>query len=211
MFRFLIRVTRCYTDTHTPFTIPSTPSDYTAFPDINPARPIKLYFNFHVPTSWPHSHSFSLSLPQGPYSHFRVGCALLAASPSPSSDNDHSTAATTIIITGANVENASYPVGTCAERCALAKGVVRLRLTSSSIVLYLCPSANSSIHPSIHSIPLSIYLSTNKTIHVSGSTPPPPWSWLWPCVARGSTPPTATQSVFLSHPIHVIVKVRGAR
>jgi len=28
------------------------------------------------------------------------------------------------IITGANVENASYPVGLCAERCALAKAVV---------------------------------------------------------------------------------------
>ncbi|CAF9919971.1 hypothetical protein IMSHALPRED_004782 [Imshaugia aleurites] len=44
-----------------------------------------------------------------PYSHFRVGAALLSADGS--------------IIVGANVENASYPVGTCAERCALATAV----------------------------------------------------------------------------------------
>ncbi|KAF4594612.1 cytidine deaminase [Ophiocordyceps camponoti-floridani] len=45
-----------------------------------------------------------------PYSHFRVGAAVL------SSDGR--------ITTGANVENASYPVGTCAERVALAAAVV---------------------------------------------------------------------------------------
>ncbi|KAL2037323.1 hypothetical protein N7G274_010012 [Stereocaulon virgatum] len=44
-----------------------------------------------------------------PYSHFRVGCALLTEDET--------------IITGANVECASYNVGTCAERCALAKAV----------------------------------------------------------------------------------------
>jgi len=44
-----------------------------------------------------------------PYSNFRVGAALLSQE------------GTTI--TGVNVENASYPVGTCAERCALAKAV----------------------------------------------------------------------------------------
>lgn len=46
----------------------------------------------------------------GPYSSFRVGAAFLATD--------------WTIVTGANVENASFPVGTCAERCALAKGVV---------------------------------------------------------------------------------------
>ena len=54
----------------------------------------------------------------GPYSHFRVGCALL-------------TEDGTIII-GANVECASYNVGTCAERCALAKAVVSPSLLNIS-------------------------------------------------------------------------------
>ncbi|QDS68421.1 hypothetical protein FKW77_010788 [Venturia effusa] len=48
-----------------------------------------------------------------PYSHFKVGCALLPKNPR--SD----------IIIGANVENAAYPVGTCAERVALGTAVVQ--------------------------------------------------------------------------------------
>lgn len=47
---------------------------------------------------------------QGPYSKFRVGATILV---------DDGT-----FISGANVENASYPVGTCAERCAGVKAVV---------------------------------------------------------------------------------------
>ncbi|KAL1977708.1 hypothetical protein VTN31DRAFT_567 [Thermomyces dupontii] len=45
-----------------------------------------------------------------PYSKFRVGAALLTTSGT--------------IITGANVENASYPVGTCAERVAFGTAIV---------------------------------------------------------------------------------------
>lgn len=46
----------------------------------------------------------------GPYSNFRVGAAVLT--------DDGA------IVSGANVECASFPVGLCAERCALAKAVV---------------------------------------------------------------------------------------
>lgn len=44
-----------------------------------------------------------------PYSQFRVGASILTE------DNQY--------IDGANVENASYPVGTCAERVAFGKAV----------------------------------------------------------------------------------------
>ncbi|KAK4507969.1 hypothetical protein PRZ48_001704 [Zasmidium cellare] len=44
-----------------------------------------------------------------PYSHFRVGCSLLLA------NGD--------IVQGGNVENAAYPVGTCAERVTIATAV----------------------------------------------------------------------------------------
>ncbi|EMC93450.1 hypothetical protein BAUCODRAFT_125305 [Baudoinia panamericana UAMH 10762] len=45
-----------------------------------------------------------------PYSHFRVGCSVLLNNGS--------------IVQGANVENAAYPVGTCAERVTIATAVV---------------------------------------------------------------------------------------
>lgn len=46
----------------------------------------------------------------GPYSKFRVGACILTTSGE--------------FISGANVENAAYPVGTCAERVAIGTAVV---------------------------------------------------------------------------------------
>ncbi|KAF1830636.1 cytidine deaminase [Decorospora gaudefroyi] len=52
-----------------------------------------------------------------PYSLFRVGASLLLNTSSPTTSASH-------IITGANVENASYPVGTCAERVAMGSAIM---------------------------------------------------------------------------------------
>jgi cytidine deaminase len=48
---------------------------------------------------------------KGPYSKFRVGACLITT--------------TGEYIFGANIENASYPVGVCAERVALGTALVR--------------------------------------------------------------------------------------
>jgi cytidine deaminase len=45
-----------------------------------------------------------------PYSHFLVGAAALLRDGR--------------VVTGVNVENASYPLGVCAERCAISRAVV---------------------------------------------------------------------------------------
>lgn len=52
----------------------------------------------------------------GPYSLFRVGASLLL---------HQSTTSEPSTIEGANVENAAYPVGTCAERVAFGTAVVQ--------------------------------------------------------------------------------------
>jgi cytidine deaminase len=51
-----------------------------------------------------------------PYSHFRVGAALLFETPS----------GETTIVTGTNVENASYRLTSCAEQAAIARAVTEL-------------------------------------------------------------------------------------
>lgn len=56
-----------------------------------------------------------------PYSRFRVGAALLSVDGS--------------IDVGCNVENASYPAGTCAERAALAAAVSSGRQRFTAVVI----------------------------------------------------------------------------
>ena len=56
-----------------------------------------------------------------PYSKFRVGAALLTP------DGE--------IVGGCNVENASYPAGTCAERAAIGAAVVRGLRTFTHVVV----------------------------------------------------------------------------
>ena len=56
-----------------------------------------------------------------PYSNFRVGAALLGTDGS--------------ISEGCNVENASYPAGMCAERCALGAAVAKGVRTFEAIVI----------------------------------------------------------------------------
>jgi cytidine deaminase len=56
-----------------------------------------------------------------PYSHFRVGAALLATDGS--------------VTEGCNVENASFPAGICAERAALSAAVTRGNRTFEAVVI----------------------------------------------------------------------------
>lgn len=57
-----------------------------------------------------------------PYSGYRVGAAIL------SSDGE--------IFCGANVENASYPAGICAERAALAAGIAAGKRKFTAIAVW---------------------------------------------------------------------------
>jgi cytidine deaminase len=63
-------------------------------------------------------------LTAGPYSLFRVGASLLVKEDVSPSPNPYATAyPASHIVSGANVENAAYPVGTCAERVAMGTAV----------------------------------------------------------------------------------------
>jgi hypothetical protein len=68
--------------------------------------------------------------PVGPYSNFRVGACVLTTNGT--------------YIKGANVENASYPVGTCAERVALGTAVVSSRMMNWSAISSLLMSCTGS-------------------------------------------------------------------
>ena len=67
-----------------------------------------------------------------PYSNFKVGAALLAKNGQ--------------VYTGCNIENAVYPVGTCAERTAMGKAISEGHRDFVRIVFagrsedYCCPS-----------------------------------------------------------------------
>lgn len=67
--------------------------------------------------AWCYIHPAKRDVRPGPYSLFRVGASILLKPSAPHSTSLH-------VITGANVENASYPVGTCAERVAMGTAVV---------------------------------------------------------------------------------------
>ena len=75
-----------------------------------------------------------------PYSHFRVGAAILA-------DNNE-------IYTGCNVENASYPCGTCAEAGAIASmianGATQIReilvIADSQELITPCGACRQVLH-----------------------------------------------------------------
>ena len=62
---------------------------------------------------------FQLLTRSGPYSHFRVGASLLLSNGE--------------IVIGANVENAAYPSGTCAERVAIGTAVVQVHTFTISL------------------------------------------------------------------------------
>ena len=66
-----------------------------------------------------------------PYSKFKVGAALLATDGT--------------IVGGCNVENASYPAGTCAERCALGAAVASGQRRFTAVVV--CTEATEPTPP----------------------------------------------------------------
>ena len=68
-----------------------------------------------------------------PYSRFRVGASVLSRE-----------GADVAYIDGANVENASYPVGTCAERVALGKAVTagHRRIAAIAVATDISPPAS---------------------------------------------------------------------
>ena len=93
-----------------------------------------------------------------PYSHFRVGAAILA--------NGR-------IFTGCNVENASYPVGLCAERGALAAAVVAGCKKLEAVVIAadspippcgMCRQALAEFNPSVPIVMISTQMEAEASL-----------------------------------------------
>ena len=74
-----------------------------------------------------------------PYSRFRVGASTLSRE-----GGDDGSSSSSVYIDGANVENASYPVGTCAERVALGKAVTggHRRISAIAVATDISPPAS---------------------------------------------------------------------
>lgn len=73
-----------------------------------------------IPRPSIHPTKANTDLRKGPYSNFRVGATLLLYNQNPSSDGERGGGD---YISGANIENVSFPVGTCAERVAFGNAV----------------------------------------------------------------------------------------
>lgn len=67
-----------------------------------------------------------------PYSHFRVGAALMCADGS--------------IVTGTNVENRSFGLTICAERSAIVAAVARGKREFQALAIF-CPDADYAVGP----------------------------------------------------------------
>lgn len=109
----------------------------------------------------------------GPYSRFRVGCAVLTD--------------TGAVVTGVNVENASYPVGICAERCAIARAVAEghRRITAVAVATDNSPPGTLFPPPCFFFFflppPLSPFFEISQTlIHLRAKTK---------CVTTKTAPP----------------------
>ncbi len=93
-----------------------------------------------------------------PYSHFRVGAAILAGDQ---------------IYAGCNVENVSYPVGVCAERSALSAAVVDGHRKIDAVVITaekpitpcgMCRQALAEFNPDVPILMISEQMEAQATL-----------------------------------------------
>lgn len=88
----------------------------------------------------------------GPYSKFRVGACLLTEEGE--------------FIVGANVENVSYPVGVCAERCAFSTAVVCSEIYLSSFLSLLSLLSLFLLFTLCSPLYVILTLTTTHSMHV---------------------------------------------